>query len=98
MRKRLKDEHKPEILYMTPEKLKESDSARKALDELYESGNLARLAFDEAHCIPTWGQDFRPAVGLFIYRAWREFCAETSHSILISAASATNILVSPSWR
>ncbi|KAJ7367338.1 P-loop containing nucleoside triphosphate hydrolase protein [Mycena albidolilacea] len=50
---------KPALVYVTPEKLCKSSFLRDALSHLYRDGNLARFAIDEAHCISTWGHDFR---------------------------------------
>jgi len=53
---------KPSLLYVTPEKLRASSACRNLLNGLYRRQQLARFAIDEAHCISTWGQDFRSAV------------------------------------
>lgn len=56
------DGKKPSLLYITPEKLKASPACKNLLNKLYRDKQLARFAIDEAHCISTWGQDFRNAV------------------------------------
>jgi bloom syndrome protein len=50
------------IIYMTPEKLKESGHARNTLRMLAAKDFIGMFVIDEAHCISTWGQDFRDAV------------------------------------
>ncbi|KAJ3517802.1 hypothetical protein NLJ89_g284 [Agrocybe chaxingu] len=52
---------KPSLWYITPEKLRDSNKVNEILTILAKENNLARFVIDEAHCISTWGQDFRDA-------------------------------------
>ncbi|KAJ7632318.1 DNA helicase [Roridomyces roridus] len=52
---------KPTLLYITPERIKISAGTKSMLTHLYQRKELARFVIDEAHCISTWGQDFREA-------------------------------------
>lgn len=56
---------KPRLVYVTPEKLHHSTDMRNILRKLYQQRSLARFVIDEAHCISTWGRDFRDAVRFF---------------------------------
>ena len=71
------------VLYLTPEKFARSAAARRALEALRARGLLSRFVVDEAHCVSSWGHDFRPDY-LELRRIRREF-----PSVPIMALTAT---------
>mmetsp|Transcript_25370 Transcript_25370/g.39831 ORF Transcript_25370/g.39831 Transcript_25370/m.39831 type:complete len:879 (+) Transcript_25370:147-2783(+) len=71
-----------QMLYVTPE-LIETQKFRDVLLKLHSAERLFMFAIDEAHCLSTWGHDFRPA-----YRKL-SWISESLQNIPIMACTGT---------
>lgn len=74
------------LLYVTPEKIKQSAYFQNLIGRLHDQGNLARVVIDEAHCVSQWGHEFRPDYKGMSY--WRENFPEIP--IMALTATATD--------
>jgi len=70
------------LIYCTPE-LIETDKFRAVLTDLYKRKELALFAVDEAHCLSTWGHDFRAAFRKLTY------LRQTFRDVPVTACTAT---------
>ena len=71
------------ILFLTPEYIANCESWIK---QLAINDKLSLVAFDEAHCISTWGHDFRPDYQTLAIKDW---VSEYNIPILALTATAT---------
>lgn len=49
-----------DLLYISPEMISSSQMMQRIFGQLHADKRLARIVIDEAHCVSSWGHDFRP--------------------------------------
>ena len=82
-----------DVLFATPEALARNVALRTALAELAKAGRVLALAVDEAHCVASWGHDFRPCY--LVLGALRDgaggegACLQTDTPMVALTATAT---------
>ncbi|KAF5309315.1 hypothetical protein D9611_014398 [Ephemerocybe angulata] len=57
------DDREIKLCYVTPEKIVKDKGFLGILHDLHSKGKLARIVLDEAHCVSSYGHDFRPDYG-----------------------------------
>ena len=53
-----------DLVYLSPEMLNTSKQIQNMLYRLHDNHKIARIVIDEAHCVSSWGHNFRPDYNL----------------------------------
>lgn len=82
-------ENKVDILIVTPERF----SNQKFKEEHYPliKQNLGLLVVDEAHCVSSWGHDFRPSYMMMVKKVIPDLNTDTS--VLFTTATASSKVI-----
>ena len=76
-----------QLLYCTPEKVNESKRFQAKLQAAARRGLIGRFVIDEAHCVTSWGNDFRPSYRKLQWLRTSEFVKDVP--MLLLPATAT---------
>ena len=77
-----------QLLYCTPEKITESKRLQAKLQAAARRGLIGRFVIDEAHCVSSWGNDFRPSYRKLKWLRSSEFVKDVP--VLLLTATATS--------
>lgn len=72
------------LIYMTPEKFIHTETC-KLLIQIYRLNLFQCIVFDEAHCVTTWGKDFRYAY--LSFKKILQTCFKTVQVVLLTASA-----------
>jgi len=81
--KKISTDGQLDLLYTTPETLLGDSKLIAVLKDLSKNGKLNRIVVDEAHCVSTWGHDFRSSYLLL------NVLKKTYNNVKIMALTAT---------
>eukprot|EP00946_MAST-07B_sp_MAST-7B-sp1_P003343 g3343.t1 len=76
-----------QLLYCTPEKVNDSKRFQAKLQAAARRGLIGRFVIDEAHCVTSWGNDFRPSYRKLQWLRTSEFVKDVPMLLLTATAT-----------